>query len=103
MAKILAPNKHYTGLSASVAFVNGEGHTDNDYLIEWFKKHGYEVIEDEKAPVPDTTATPIPLSKLKKDDLKELAKELGIEVPSKVSAGELVTLIEAKQAEDKGE
>ena len=83
--------------------MNGEGHTDNTYLIDWFKKHGYKVVEDEKVSVPDTMANPIPLSKLKKDDLKEMAKELGIEVPSKVSAEELIALIEAKQVEDKGE
>lgn len=47
MAKILAPNKEYTGISASVPFINGEGHTDDLRLIEWFKDHGYEVIEKE--------------------------------------------------------
>ena len=45
MAKILAPNKSYTGISASVAFCNGEGYTKNPYLIEWFKNHGYEVVK----------------------------------------------------------
>lgn len=48
MAKILAPNKEYTGISASVPFINGEGHTDDLRLIEWFKDHGYEVIEEKE-------------------------------------------------------
>lgn len=46
MAKILAPNKEYTGVSASVTFANGVGETDNPTLLNWFKEHGYEVSED---------------------------------------------------------
>ena len=45
MAKIIAPNKGYTGISASVAFCNGIGETENPELIEWFQKSGYEVEE----------------------------------------------------------
>lgn len=45
MAKILAPNREYTGVSASVAFCNGIGETDNPTLISWFKEHGYIVEE----------------------------------------------------------
>ena len=46
MAKIIAPNKEYTGVSASVSFVKGVGETDNKHLIQWFKEHGYEVKEE---------------------------------------------------------
>lgn len=46
MAKILCPNKEYSGVSASVTFVNGVGETDNPQLIDWFKNHGYTVEED---------------------------------------------------------
>ena len=52
MAQIIAPNKDYTGESASVPFVKGVGETSDAYLIEWFKEHGYTVIEDEAAEVP---------------------------------------------------
>ena len=45
MAKIYAPNKSYTGVSASVAFVNGAAETSDPYLIEWFRTHGYKVAE----------------------------------------------------------
>ena len=45
MAKIYAPNKEYTGISAGVAFTDGVGETDKTHLIEWFKAHGYEVEE----------------------------------------------------------
>ena len=43
--KIYAPNEDYSGSSAGVTFVNGVGETDNLYLIEWFKNHGYKVDE----------------------------------------------------------
>ena len=50
MARILAPNKEYAGLSAGISFMNGEGHTDDAYLISWFRSHGYTVEEEsEKA------------------------------------------------------
>lgn len=52
MAQIIAPNKDYTGVSASVPFVKGVGETSDAYLIEWFKTHGYTVIEDKAAEVP---------------------------------------------------
>ena len=42
MAKIYAPNKEYTGISAGVSFVDGVGETEDPRLIEWFKAHGYE-------------------------------------------------------------
>lgn len=48
MAKILAPNKRYTGISASVAFANGVGKTEDKHLIEWFKEHGYEIVEEKQ-------------------------------------------------------
>lgn len=51
MAQIIAPNKDYTGESASVTFVKGVGETSDAYLIEWFKEHGYAVIEDEATEV----------------------------------------------------
>ena len=47
MAKIIAPNKQYTGVSASVPFVNGVGQTDNKNLISWFETHGYNVVEED--------------------------------------------------------
>lgn len=56
MARVIAPNKEYTGLSAGVAFANGVGETDNPHLLSWFESKGYEV-EKESEPVnePDKT------------------------------------------------
>ena len=48
MAKIYAPNKEYTGVSATVAFAKGTGETNDEHLIEWFREHGYRVEEEEK-------------------------------------------------------
>lgn len=48
MAKIYAPNKEYTGISATVAFAKGTGETNDEHLIEWFREHGYKVEEVEK-------------------------------------------------------
>lgn len=58
MAKIYSPNKQYTGISAGVAFAQGVGEATDEYLIDWFKNHGYEVEaeaveEDLKFPDPD--------------------------------------------------
>ena len=50
MAKVYAPNKEYTGISASVAFANGVGETDSPTLLYWFRKHGYTVQETAKIP-----------------------------------------------------
>lgn len=49
MTKIYAPNKQYSGLSASVRFVDGVGETDNAILLEWFREHGYKVEDLEQA------------------------------------------------------
>lgn len=51
MAQIIAPNKDYTGESASVTFIKGAGETSDAYLIEWFRTHGYTVIDDEATEV----------------------------------------------------
>lgn len=44
--KIYSPNKDYTGVSASVPFCSGVGETEDPHLIEWFKDHGYKVVEE---------------------------------------------------------
>lgn len=55
--KVYAPNKQYTGMSASVSFCNGVAETDDPRLLHWFKSHGYEVeellIEPEADPAED--------------------------------------------------
>lgn len=52
MARIVAPNKEYAGVSAGVPFTGGEGNTDSQYLIKWFHDHGYEVIKEPEVVAP---------------------------------------------------
>lgn len=54
--KVYAPNESYTGISASVAFCNGVGETDDPHLLEWFKSHGYGIEESPKEEVPKEEA-----------------------------------------------
>lgn len=75
LAIIKAPNKDYNGVSASVTFVKGVGETDNPHLIEWFKSHGYEVVQDAAEeglkvpdPIPDEDETSKPKSSKKKTE-----------------------------------
>lgn len=60
MAQIIAPNKDYNGESASVTFVKGVGETSDAYLIEWFKEHGYTVIDDGAAEVQPEVQPEVP-------------------------------------------
>lgn len=45
MAKVYAPNKHFTGISANVVFKNGVGETSDPHLLKWFNSRGYTVAE----------------------------------------------------------
>ncbi|MGG4397237.1 hypothetical protein ABEX25_23310 [Paenibacillus thiaminolyticus] len=57
MAKVYAPNQQYTGVSASVPFINGVGETDNPHLLEWFENRGYTVERLEKEPEKEPEGT----------------------------------------------
>ena len=50
-SKVYAPNQNYNGITATVAFKDGVGETDDLHLIGWFKRKGYTVVspEEEKA------------------------------------------------------
>lgn len=102
MAKIIAPNKSYTGVSASVAFCNGEGNTTNPILINWFKTHGYEVIEDAaekglEVPPPDGEKQ---ISEMDIEELKAYAEEHNIDIGKATSqAGILEKIKEAEEVE----
>lgn len=95
--KIYAPVKNANGVWASVRFVNGVGETDNQTLIAWFIKHGYEVVDESKilpvaeVDIPtnavidqmDTIDLPIdlekdtPLEDMTPNELRDWAKENG--------------------------
>lgn len=48
MAKIIAPNRSYSGISAGVVFYDGEGQCEDARLLDWFEVRGYKVIHEEK-------------------------------------------------------
>lgn len=48
MAKIIAPNRSYSGVSAGVVFYDGEGQCEDVRLLDWFEVHGYQVIYADK-------------------------------------------------------
>lgn len=55
MPIIKSPVPDYTGQTGNVTFVNGEGFTEDANHIEWFKEHGYEVVEDKPVKGPKNT------------------------------------------------
>ena len=88
MAIIKSPNKSYTGVSASVAFANGVGKTDNPYLIKWFKTHGYEIEEEKITPV-------VPLESMTIEGLRKYADDLKIEYDTKATKELIKTINES--------
>lgn len=101
MAKIIAPNKSYTGVSASVAFCNGEGNTNNPVLIDWFRKHGYEVIEyvaEDALKVP-LTDNEKQLSEMDIEELKTYADEHNIDIGKATSQSGILEKIKMVQDE----
>ncbi|MGW1679387.1 hypothetical protein [Saccharopolyspora sp. NPDC002376] len=49
--KVTAPNSTYTGISAGVAFANGEAQVDADNIaaLQYFRGAGYTVEDSAKA------------------------------------------------------
>jgi hypothetical protein len=94
MAKIYAPNKNYSGISASVTFVNGVGETNSPTLLTWFAEHGYTVEKQEKEPGKFDGMTV--------DQLKAYAEEHGIDIGNSSSVNGIIKKIadaEKKAAE----
>lgn len=75
MAQIIAPNKDYNGESASVTFVKGVGETSDAYLIEWFKEHGYTVIDDEATEVQPVASEEAPATDVEAGEPSEETQE----------------------------
>jgi hypothetical protein len=75
--KVYAPNKQYTGTSASVPFCNGVGETEDPRLLRWFKSHGYEVedLAELEEPVEFQEENPeAPVENAEKEPDKEVRK-----------------------------
>lgn len=59
MARIYAPNPIYNGTSASVAFQQGVGETNDPDLIAWFQSRGYRVELPQEAPPEEPPQAPV--------------------------------------------
>lgn len=79
MAKIKSPVKGYTGVVVGVQFINGEGETDREAALAYFKRQGYSIEESKKAATGKTDAEPSAA------ELKARAKELGLSTSGKKS------------------
>lgn len=87
MAKIYAPNKDYTGISAGVHFSQGVGECTNPYLLAWFKSKGYTVEEIE-----------VELKNMSIKELKAYAEEKKINLGKATSQeGILKKILEAER------
>lgn len=103
--KITTPSKGYTGIIAGIPFVNGEAETEDRWLISWFTEKGYKVEEikedvlnqdnqqDENSQE-NQCENKIALSELNIKELKELAKEKGIQGYSSLNKAELIQVLE---------
>lgn len=84
--KILAPNKSYTGVSASVTFCNGVGYTENKRLVEWFIDKGYKVIDEDEVKstlINDNKQNQERVDQLEEMTIEELmlyAEEVGVDI-----------------------
>lgn len=105
--KILAPNKSYTGVSASVAFCNGVGYTENKRLVEWFIDKGYKVIDEDE--VKSTLINENKQNQERVDQLEEMtieelmlyAEEVGVNIgKATTKEGILKKLKEAEEVSE---
>lgn len=118
MARVLAPNRTYNGISAGVRFTAGVGETHNPAALAYFRRAGYELIYPEsaggphgggpavKAPANDPVSSSTgeagppstkPLGRMNKAELQAIAAELGLDLEG--SNRELAERITAKRAE----
>jgi len=94
MARIYAPNKGYTGVKAGVSFLNGEGETNDKWLIQWFKSKGYKIEQVYEKTIEAKEVEPTPKNEnfeaMTVAELKKLAKDKNIPKYGKMKKGELI-------------
>lgn len=100
MTKIYSPNKEYTGISAGVSFVKGVGETDDNWRLQWFKNKGYKIgVEEGKEQEEDSNEEEIEekeLNDLTVKELREMAKDRGLEGYSDLKKDTLIELLKGE-------
>jgi len=76
----------YTGEYGPVMFVEGVAKVKDNWIATWFEGRGFIVSKIDN--------TNIDLNDLTIEQLKEVAIEKGIEIPSKAKKDEIITMIE---------
>ena len=81
---IIRTKENFDGYRGSVLFKRGRGETDDAYLVEWFKSHGY-IVDD-----PESRRD---LNEFSKPELFNYCREHGIEYSVLMSKDELIDTI----------
>ena len=76
----------YTGEYGPVMFVEGVAKVKDNWIATWFEGRGFIVSKIDN--------TNIDLNDLTIEQLKEVAIEKGIEIPSKAKKDEIITMLE---------
>lgn len=79
-------DNNYTGEYGPVMFVEGVAKVKDNWIATWFEGRGFIVSKIDN--------TDIDLSDLTIEQLKEVAIEKGIEIPSKAKKDEIITMLE---------
>ena len=101
MATIKAPVP-FSGIRGNLTFVNGVSDTNDVWLIQWFKEHGYEVIDKPNEPeVEDEGGGGIGDKTVK--ELKAYAAEKNIDLGEAKTKADIIATIEAAEHKVKDE